>query len=131
MCRNGDEHGAAINPDGRVVAVVDDDAAVCDSTRLLLEVYDFAVRTYQSGVDFLADDPEVACLIVDYQMPDLDGLQFVSELRRRGSRVPTIMITATTDPTVEGRAAALGIKRVLKKPLSNGVLLGAIREELE
>jgi two-component system, LuxR family, response regulator FixJ len=64
-------------------------------------------------------------------MPDLDGLQFVSELCKRGSRVPTIMITATTDPMVEQRAAALGIKRVLKKPLSNQVLLGAIREELQ
>ena len=115
---------------GRAVAIVDDDAAVCDSTRFLLEAYDFGVRTYQSGADFLDDDPDIACLIVDYQMPGLNGLDFVSELRKRGSMVPAIMITATADPTVERRAASLGIKRVLKKPLSNQVLLVAIREEL-
>jgi two-component system, LuxR family, response regulator FixJ len=120
-----------MSPNGRAVAIVDDDAAVCDSTRFLLEAYDFGVRTYQSGADFLDEDPDIACLIVDYQMPGLNGLDFVSELRRRGSDVPTIMITATTDPNVERRAADLGIRRVLKKPLSNQVLLGAIRDELE
>jgi two-component system, LuxR family, response regulator FixJ len=111
------------------VAVVDDDAAVCDSTRFLLETYDFDVLTYQSGAEFLRDAPAIACLIVDYHMPGLNGLEVVSELRKRGSQAPTvIMITATTDPTVEQRAADLGINQVLKKPLSNQVLLGAIRE---
>ena len=123
--------GQAMNPDSRVVAIVDDDAAVCDSTRLLLEVYDFGVLTYQSGADFLTDDPDVACLIVDYLIPGLNGLELVSELRKRGSQVPIFMITATTDPTVERRATALGVRRVLKKPLSNRVLLDAIREELD
>ena len=81
------------------VAVVDDDAAVCNSTRFLLEIYDLEVQTYQSGAKFLRDTPAIACLIVDYHMPDLNGLDVVSELRRRGSQVPTIiMITATTDP---------------------------------
>jgi two-component system, LuxR family, response regulator FixJ len=119
-----------MSSNGRAVAVVDDDAAVCDSTRFLLEAYDFGVRTYQSGAEFLDEDPDIACLIVDYQMPGLNGLDFVSELRRRGRNVPAIMITATTDPTVERRAAGLGIRRVLQKPLSNQVLLSAIREEV-
>jgi two-component system, LuxR family, response regulator FixJ len=119
-----------MSPDGRAVAIVDDDAAVCDSTRFLLEAHDFGVRTYQSGADFLNENPDIACLIVDYQMPGLNGLDFMSELRRRGSKVPAIMITATADPTVERRAAGLGIRRVLHKPLSRQVLLGAIREEV-
>jgi two-component system, LuxR family, response regulator FixJ len=116
---------------GRAVAVVDDDEAVCDSTRFLLETYDFGVRTYRSGANFFDDAPDIVCLIVDYQMPGLNGLELVSELRKRGSDVPAIMITATTDPTVERRAAELGIRQVLKKPLSNRALLGAIRNELE
>jgi two-component system, LuxR family, response regulator FixJ len=119
-----------MTPDGGAIAIVDDDAAVCDSTRFLLEAYDFGVRTYLSGADFLDDGPDIACLIVDYQMPGLNGIEFVSELRRRGNRVPAIMITATTDPTVERRAAELGIRQVLKKPLSNQALLSAIRYEL-
>jgi len=120
-----------VNADGRAVAVVDDDLAVCDSTRFLLELHDFSVRTYQSGVDFLRDDPDIACLIVDFQIPGLSGLEVVFELRKRGSRVPAIMITAAADLAVERRAAELGISRVLKKPLSAQALLAAIREELE
>jgi two-component system, LuxR family, response regulator FixJ len=119
----------AMTSRNRAIAVVDDDAAVCDSTQFLLETYDLDVQTYQSGAEFLRDAPAIACLIVDYHMPGLNGLELVSELRKRGSPIPTIiMITATTDPTVEQRAAELGIKVVLKKPLSNQVLLGVIRE---
>jgi len=112
----------------RTIAVVDDDAAVCESTRFLLETHGFEVLSYESAAEFLSNSPAIACLIVDYQMPGLNGLEFVSELRAHRNLVPTVMITATTDPTV---AAELGIKRVLQKPLSNQSLLRAIREELE
>jgi len=114
-----------------VVAVVDDDAAVCDSTRIMLEAYGYEVRTYLSGAEFLRDAPNIGCLIVDYRMPGLDGLEFVSELRKRGTSVPAIMITATGDTSVERRAAELGISQVLHKPLSGRVLMNAISEELD
>ena len=116
---------------GIVIAVIDDDAAVCDSTRFLLETYDFDVHTYQSGADFLRDNPVIGCLIVDYHMPGLNGLEVVAELRKRGRQVPAIiMITAATDPSVERSAAELGIRQVLKKPLANQVLLNTLRDQL-
>src|SRR5712672_3634126 len=60
----------------RVVALIDDDAAVCDSMRCLLEAYDLDVQTYQSGPDFLnEEEPGIDCLIVDCYMPGLDGLE--------------------------------------------------------
>jgi two-component system, LuxR family, response regulator DctR len=120
-----------MNAQVRTIAVVDDDAAVRDSTCILLEAYDFDVLTYLNGADFLREDPEVACVIVDYQMPGLNGFDFISELRQRGNRVPAIMITATNNPSVERRAAEIGIQRVLQKPLSGQVLLGAIRAALD
>ncbi len=54
-----------MTPIGRTIAIVDDDAAVCESTRFLSETYDFGVLTYHSAADFLDDDPDVGCLIVD------------------------------------------------------------------
>jgi two-component system, LuxR family, response regulator FixJ len=120
-----------MNAQPRPIAVVDDDVAVCDSMRVLLEAYNLDVLTYLSGSDFLRENPDVACVIVDYQMPGLDGLDFIAELRQRGSTVPAIMITAISKPGVAPRAAELGIRQVLQKPLSGQVLLRAIREELE
>ena len=130
MLKGGDKREATMNARGPMVAVIDDDAAVCESTRFLLETYDFEVRTYFSGADFLRDSPDIACLIVDYQLPGLNGLELISEVRTRGSLVPAIMITATTDPTVERRAAELGIRVILQKPLSNQMLLRAVCDEL-
>jgi two-component system, LuxR family, response regulator FixJ len=120
-----------MNSQSRTTGVVDDDAAVCDSTRILLEANNLDVQTYLSGADFLRENPDVACMIVDYQMPGLNGLDFMSELRQRGSTLPAIMITATSDPTVDRRAAQFGITQVLRKPLSRQLLLGAIRKELD
>ena len=116
-----------MTPIGRTIAIVDDDDAVCESTRFLLETYDFGVLTYQSAADFLDDDPDIACLIVDYQMPGMNGLEFLSELRKRGSKVPAIMITATITPPLQRRGSELGIRRFLEKPLSNRTLLDAIQ----
>src|SRR5690348_11438716 len=66
-----------------VIAVIDDDPAVCESTKLLLEIYGFSVQTYSNGPDFLNEMPDVACIVVDYMMPDLNGLALIAELRKR------------------------------------------------
>jgi two-component system response regulator FixJ len=115
----------------RTVAVVDDDTAVCDATRFLLEAYNFDVLTFLNGADFLRENPDVACVIVDYRMPGMDGLDVIAELRQRGSTVPAIMITGTRFPALERRVAELGVQQVLQKPISDQMLLCAIREELD
>jgi CheY-like chemotaxis protein len=122
--REGEERQRLI-----AVAVVDDDAAVHDSTQVLLEALDFEVHTYANAAEFLAASPNVACVIADYHMPGLNGLELAAELRRRGSTVPVIMITAMSDPRIDSRAAELGIKSVLKKPLGKG-LIAALQSEL-
>ena len=85
----------------------------------------------QTGMQRLTrKEAAVECLILDHNMPGLDGLDFMSELRQRGSNVPTIMITGTRSPRIERLALELGIKRVLEKPTSAQVLLDAIYEAL-
>lgn len=119
-----------MSPISRTIAIIDDDMAVCESTRFLLEIYDFEVLTYRSGDDFLVEDPDVSCLIVDYQMPGMSGLEFLSELRKRGNDVPAIMMSATVSPTLRRQTAELRIKQVMEKPLSHQALLLAIEDEL-
>jgi FixJ family two-component response regulator len=112
------------------IGVVDDDAAVRESLCILLDTRGFEVKSYSSGADFLRDAVDVECLILDHNMPGLDGFDFMSELRQRGNNVPTIMITGTRSPRIERLALEFGIKRVLEKPASARVLLGAIYEAL-
>jgi CheY-like chemotaxis protein len=111
------------------VAVVDDDDAVCDSTRILLEVLNFEVHTYANAAEFLAASPNVACVIADYHMPGLNGVELTAELRNRGNTVPVIIITAMSDPQIEADAAKLGVKSVLRKPLGRA-LVTVLQSEL-
>ena len=117
---------------GPTIAVVDDDDAVCDSIRALLEAHDAKVITFQSGTAFLQATPEVDCLILDYDMPGhKNGLDVISELRTRGCAVPIVLITAIADPSVEQRALQLGINDLVKKSSGPQTLLHAIRTRLQ
>lgn len=79
-----------------VVHVVDDDEAVRDSMRWLLEANGFQVRCFESAEAFLAAGPPrdpIACVLLDVRMPGLSGLALHDELIRRGSTVPVVFIT--------------------------------------
>ena len=78
------------------VAVVDDDAAVRDAPRLLLEAAGRAVCAYESAAGFLADPPggRLRCLIVDHQLPGLTGLEFLERQRASGATTPFVLLTA-------------------------------------
>ena len=112
--------------EGPTIAVVDDEIPVCDSIRALLEVHGAYVRPYQGGIAFLRASPKVDCLILDYDMPGLTGLDVISELRTRDWTTPTILITAIDDSSVEQRALQLGIQ-FIKKSSGPQTLLQAIR----
>jgi len=107
----------------RIVAIVDDDHAVRDSLRFLLEVVGYSVATFTSAAEFLSGDEEnLACLILDYHMPDMTGLQLAEDLRANGATMPILLITASPSLAIVVRATELGIK-VLKKPTGEGDLL--------
>jgi two-component system response regulator FixJ len=109
-----------VNP----VGVVDDDPAVLDSFRFMLEVAGHRVLTFGSALEFLAhtSDPP-GCLILDQQMPDLTGLELVERLRSDGIMLPILLVTAWPSPAIIARAAELGIEGVLEKPPDEGDVL--------
>ena len=115
-----------------IVAVVDDDAAVRHALKFALEFEDLRVRLYDSAQALLAD-PELAghgCLVIDYRMPEVDGLELVDALHERGLAIPVIIITGQATSDMRVRASRAGISRVLEKPLSDGALGDAIRSAL-
>ena len=108
---------------GRVVALVDDDLAVLDSLKFLLELDGYPVATYNSATAFLDDratDP--ACLIADQHMPGMTGLELATQLRGDGIGIPILLITGSPSPAIVARAAQLGIDVLDKPPNESDVL---------
>ena len=101
------------------VYVVDDDAAVLGSLRFLLETDGFAVRTFRNATALLnAAGPSGAdCYVIDYKMPDINGIELAGRLRQVDGGTPVILITGYPDGNISARAAAAGVKDVILKPL--------------
>jgi FixJ family two-component response regulator len=118
-----------MSPNPGSVLIVDDDAAVRNSLKFALGIEGMDVRLYSSGVELLADDhlPEHGCLVVDYQMPAINGIQLVDILQGRHRHYPTILISGHVSDDVRKRAAAAGIHQVLEKPLLDEDLVNSIR----
>ncbi len=73
---------------------------------------------------------KTACLLLDYHMPDMTGIDLLDELKRRGLFYPTILITGLSDAMIQKRAEAAGVLEVLRKPTPHKVILAAIRSAL-
>lgn len=114
------------------VLIVDDDAAVRSALKFALEVEGLSVRLYDGPAALLADMdlPRRGCLVVDYRMPGMDGLQLVGALRTRNVALPVILITGRANAQLRRFAANSGIGYVLEKPLSDGALVESIRSAL-
>jgi two-component system, LuxR family, response regulator FixJ len=118
-----------MDQDSDVVLVVDDDPAVLNALKFALEIEGLSVRTHNSAAELLADPMRFRCrcLVTDFRMPAVDGLELVECLRAEGMKAPVIMITGRTNKELAHRAAKVGIGQVLEKPLSDGALVEAIR----
>lgn len=120
-------------PEMPVIVIVDDDPAVRGSLAFSLQTEGFAVRSYASGAELLKEVPPVAktgCLVIDYQLPGMNGLDLLAELRRRHVTAPAILITTDPSTVVRGRAAATGTV-LIEKPLLGETLFFEIRAALK
>ncbi|OAF03618.1 two-component system response regulator [Bradyrhizobium centrolobii] len=116
-----------------MVFVVDDDAAVLGSLRFLLETDGFAVRTFRSGTALLnaAGASGADCYVIDYKMPDINGIELAGRLHKSDDAPPVILITGYPDENISARAAAVGVKDVLLKPLLDESLIKRIRRAIQ
>lgn len=113
-----------------VVVVVDDDPALLHALTFALGVEGFSVRPYPDAASLLTEPslPAHGCLVIDYRLPGLDGLDLLERLRARGVTLPAVLITTAT-PKILKRAAAAGVP-VVEKPLLNGMLFSLVHELL-
>lgn len=115
------------------VFVVDDDAAMRESLRWLIESIGLPVSTYGTARDFLEtyDDSAAGCLVLDVRMPGMSGLDLQHELVTRESLLPIIMITAYAEVPMAVRAMKTGAVDFIEKPFSDQELLDLIRAALQ
>ena len=114
------------------ILVVDDDLAVRGALKFALEIEGLKVRLYDGPAAVLDDPalPSSGCLVVDYNMPLMNGIELVDALHRRRIDLPVILIASRVNNELRNRAAQAGICRVLEKPLSDGALMETIRGAL-
>ena len=119
-------------PVSDIVLVVDDDAAVRAALKFALEVEGFRVQLYDSPEAVLADRnlPKRGCLVIDYRMPGIDGIELVDRLRARDVVLPPILISGRVNGQLRCVAARSGLVSVLEKPLSDTALVEGIRAAL-
>ncbi len=115
------------------VFIVDDDPDIRDSLALLLSASGYASKAYESASSFLASEaPEsVGCLIVDVQMPEMDGIALQKELVARRSPLQVIVMTGHADIPIAVGAMKAGAVDFLEKPFDEPVLLDSVRRAID
>lgn len=114
-----------------LVYVVDDDDAVRDSLDLFLTLKGFDVVGFNSAKAVLeTTELDPSLLILDVNMPDVDGFALLQELRERGNLVPVILMTGLGDGDVRSRAERAGVAALFDKPIDTPALFSRINEIL-
>jgi len=112
-----------------LVCAVDDDEALVESLDGLLRSAGFVVQTFLSPDAFLAwsANNHADCVVLDFAMPGMNGLDLYRELRERGAGIPVIFATAVADDDVWHQLTTSGAFAVFAKPLDVEALLAAVR----
>ena len=102
----------------KTVILVDDDADVRRSFALLLEARGFVVRVFETGTELLASNwaGEQSCYLLDYRLPDMNGIELLKRLRHSGRKHPAFLITGDPLPSIKPRAFVAGFLKVFEKP---------------
>jgi FixJ family two-component response regulator len=111
-----------------MIAIVDDDESVCRALKRLVRSLGMDADTFHSGRQFIElldamPSLRVDCVVLDVQMPGLNGLQVQEQLAGSGHRIPVIFITAHDDSALREQALAAGALAFLRKPFNDELLI--------
>ena len=113
------------------VCIVDDDASMANSTRLLVQSFGFKAESFSSAEEFLdsalVHETERLILILDFRMPGLDGLALQRRLLTANKRIPIIFVSARANEAVRAQGIAHGALAFLRKPFSGDQLMNALQ----
>ena len=117
----------------KLIAIIDDDEAMRDSLRDLMEAAGLVARCFGSAEEFLASGlhHQAACLITDILMLRMSGLELQTRLKDEKCDIPIIFITAYGDARMRIQAMREGAVEFLAKPLDHQLLLKTVRAALD
>ena len=119
-----------------LIAIVDDDESVCRAIKRLVRSLGMEADTFTSGRDFIelidampSFQPD--CLVLDVQMPGMNGLDVQEQLVSSGSRLPIVFITAHDEMGVRDRALSAGALAFLRKPFNDELFIKTLTAALQ
>jgi two-component system response regulator FixJ len=115
------------------VFVIDDDVDIHDALRTALETAGFRVDTFSSATGFLSSGAAAlaGCVLTDFQMPGMNGLELQKELIRRGARLAVVVMAGHGIVKVAVRAMRAGAIDFLEKPFSEAALIESVSRALD
>jgi len=121
-----------VNNPGHTIYIVDDDISICRALSLLLKSHGFKVETFMRAADFLAFKhlKLPSCLVLDIQLPDINGLALQDAMAGRKLAIPIIFITGHGDIPMSVKAMKAGAIDFLPKPFTEKKLLNAITQAI-
>lgn len=133
---NFSEPSKPVNEDSNsekvVISIVDDDESVRKALQRLIKSVGLKVEAFASAEDFLsrANPYEAACLVLDLQLPGMNGLELQARLLAANYRIPVVFTSAHGDQQARKQALAAGAIDFLQKPFSEKALFDAINSAL-
>ena len=120
-------------PKGPLIAIVDDDESIRDTTKDLLESAGFSAAVFARAARLLKSRrlSQVSCLIADMRMPKMTGLELHQHLIASNRGIPTILMTAYPDERTQAQAIKADVVCYLIKPFAADELLACVRCALQ
>jgi FixJ family two-component response regulator len=125
----------AVSKSKPLIAIVDDDESVCRAIRRLVRSLGMEADTFASGREFI-DRVEATpsfqpdCVVLDVQMPGINGLEVQERLASSGNSLPVIFITAHDEAGVRDRALTAGAVAFLRKPFNDELFIKTLHVAL-